>query len=74
MSPYYLSQPNDLQLLSDAPAHKLYVLLGPGDQGSDKIPDVLCVIQVWAHHITLPSYRPLHVTSASTDACLLGRG
>lgn len=42
------TQPNDLQLLSDAPAHRLFVLLGPSSDQSnpDRLPDVLCVIQV----------------------------
>ncbi|CAM9182779.1 unnamed protein product [Chrysoparadoxa australica] len=46
---HYKNQPNDLQLMSDAPAHRLFVLLGPramedGEEG--KLPDVLCVLQV----------------------------
>merc|ERR1719487_139558 len=32
-------------MLSDAPAHRLFVLLGP-HQAADKLPDILCVIQV----------------------------
>jgi len=45
---HYKNQPNDLQLLSDAPAHRLFVLLGPPGSSSspDALPDVLCVIQV----------------------------
>jgi len=46
---HYKNQPNDLQLMSDAPAHQLYVLLGPaaeGGGGADGLPDILCVIQV----------------------------
>ncbi|KAG5186846.1 GNAT acetyltransferase 2-domain-containing protein [Tribonema minus] len=46
---HYKNQPNDLQLLSDAPAHHLFVLLGPTaeKQGArGELPDVLCVIQV----------------------------
>ena len=48
-SAHYKNQPNDLQMLSDAPAHHLFVLLGPkameqGEKGS--LPDVLVVIQV----------------------------
>ncbi|CAM9579055.1 unnamed protein product [Scytosiphon promiscuus] len=50
-SAHYKNQPNDLQMLSDAPAHHLFVLLGPkameqGEKGS--LPDVLVVIQVVA--------------------------
>ena len=47
VSSHYKNSPNDLQLMSDAPAHRLFVLLGPQntDQSTD-IPDILCVIQV----------------------------
>ncbi|AGO10706.1 AaceriAGR346Cp [[Ashbya] aceris (nom. inval.)] len=44
---HYKNSPNDLQLMSDAPAHQLFVLLppiDPKDQG--RIPDPLVVIQV----------------------------
>lgn len=44
-SAHYKNSPNDLQMLSDAPAHRLFVLLGP-HQAADKLPDILCVIQV----------------------------
>ncbi len=44
---HYKNTPNDLQLLSDAPAHHLFVLLGPADSlAADSLPDVLVVIQV----------------------------
>jgi N-acetyltransferase 10 len=50
-SAHYKNSPNDLQILSDAPAHRLFVLLGP--QGgkssgtvSGSLPDILCMIQV----------------------------
>lgn len=47
---HYKNQPNDLQMLSDAPAHHLFVLLGPkameqGEKG--QLPDVLVVVQVF---------------------------
>ena len=51
VSSHYKNTPNDLQLMSDAPAHRLFALLGPqqapaaGGAG-DGLPDVLCVIQV----------------------------
>lgn len=42
---HYKNSPDDLLLLSDAPEHHLFVLLGPvtGDQ---RLPDVLCAVQV----------------------------
>ena len=49
VSSHYKNSPNDLQLLSDAPAHQLYVLLGPSAEGqghAGQLPDVFCVIQV----------------------------
>lgn len=54
-SAHYKNTPNDLQMLSDAPAHRLFVLLGPqratdpshsGSSKSPMLPDVLCVLQV----------------------------
>lgn len=43
---HYKNSPNDLQLLSDAPAHQLYVLLPPIDENDNKLPEPLCVIQL----------------------------
>ncbi|XP_022132534.1 RNA cytidine acetyltransferase 2-like [Momordica charantia] len=43
---HYKNSPNDLQLMADAPAHHLFVLLGPVDETSNQLPDILCVIQV----------------------------
>ncbi|CAI5755847.1 unnamed protein product [Candida verbasci] len=43
---HYKNSPNDLQLMSDAPAHQLFVLLPPIEQGDNRIPDPLCVIQL----------------------------
>lgn len=44
---HYKNTPNDLQMLSDAPAHRLFVLLGPQSTTKPKaIPDILCVVQV----------------------------
>ncbi|KRY87377.1 Trehalase [Trichinella pseudospiralis] len=41
------NSPNDLQMMSDAPAHHLFVLLGPFVQNSsNSIPEILCVVQV----------------------------
>ncbi|KAL8777475.1 MAG: hypothetical protein Q9213_007844, partial [Squamulea squamosa] len=43
---HYKNSPNDLQLMSDAPAHQLYVLVPPIDDSSPRLPEPLCVIQV----------------------------
>ncbi|CAG8448327.1 11587_t:CDS:10 [Acaulospora colombiana] len=43
---HYKNSPNDLQLMSDAPAHHLFVLLPPIKEGDNSLPDPLCVIQV----------------------------
>lgn len=46
-SAHYKNTPNDLQMLSDAPAHSLYVLLSPSaEQDANALPDVLAVVQV----------------------------
>ncbi|GJP66369.1 hypothetical protein CLOP_g23301 [Closterium sp. NIES-67] len=46
VSSHYKNTPNDLQLMSDAPAHHLFVLLGPVDESQTSLPDILCVLQV----------------------------
>lgn len=46
VSSHYKNSPNDLQMLSDAPAHSLFVLLAPTRPDTAKLPDVLCAIQV----------------------------
>lgn len=47
VSSHYKNSPNDLQLMSDAPAHQLFVLLPPIDpKDGGRLPDPLCVIQV----------------------------
>ena len=44
---HYKNTPNDLQMLSDAPAHHIFCLLGPFESGSTSgLPDILCVVQV----------------------------
>ncbi|XP_071957067.1 RNA cytidine acetyltransferase-like [Antedon mediterranea] len=43
---HYKNTPNDLQLLSDAPAHHIFCLLGPVDTTLNTLPEVLCVLQV----------------------------
>ncbi|KAJ1675628.1 N-acetyltransferase 10, partial [Spiromyces aspiralis] len=47
VSSHYKNSPNDLQLMSDAPAHQLFVLLPPVDHENEStLPEPLCVIQV----------------------------
>lgn len=43
---HYKNSPNDLQLMSDAPAHLLYVLVSPVSESSDQLPEPIVVIQV----------------------------
>ncbi|XP_065343635.1 RNA cytidine acetyltransferase [Cloeon dipterum] len=43
---HYKNTPNDLQLMSDAPAHHLFCLLGPVDPNQTSLPEVLVVVQV----------------------------
>ncbi|XP_045453384.1 RNA cytidine acetyltransferase [Melitaea cinxia] len=44
VSSHYKNSPNDLQLLADAPAHQLFVLLAPAARAA--LPEVLCVLQL----------------------------
>jgi N-acetyltransferase 10 len=43
---HYKNSPNDLQLMSDAPAHQLFVLVPPIDDEATRLPEPLCVIQI----------------------------
>ena len=43
---HYKNSPNDLQMLSDAPAHHLFVLLPPIKEDDNNLPDPLVVVQV----------------------------
>ncbi|KAJ2035900.1 N-acetyltransferase 10 [Coemansia sp. S3946] len=43
---HYKNSPNDLQLMSDAPAHQVFVLLPPIDPAAASLPEPLCAIQV----------------------------
>ncbi|OAA73846.1 hypothetical protein ISF_00747 [Cordyceps fumosorosea ARSEF 2679] len=43
---HYKNTPDDLQLMSDAPAHELFVLTGPRSDQVGRLPEPLCVIQV----------------------------
>lgn len=43
---HYKNSPNDLQLMSDAPGHHLFVLLPPLNEGDNTLPDPLVVVQV----------------------------
>ncbi|XP_053545303.1 RNA cytidine acetyltransferase [Bombina bombina] len=46
VSSHYKNSPNDLQMLSDAPAHHLFCLLPPVPPTQNSLPEVLAVIQV----------------------------
>ncbi|RKF53383.1 RNA cytidine acetyltransferase [Golovinomyces cichoracearum] len=43
---HYKNSPDDLQLMSDAPAHQLFVFVPPISEDSKHLPEPLCVIQV----------------------------
>ena len=43
---HYKNSPNDLQLMSDAPAHQLFVLIPPTQPDAETLPEPLCVLQV----------------------------
>ncbi|VDK79127.1 unnamed protein product [Onchocerca ochengi] len=46
VSAHYKNSPNDLQMLSDAPAHHLFVLVGPINETQAQLPEILAVIQI----------------------------
>lgn len=48
VSSHYKNSPNDLQLMSDAPAHRIFALLAPVKPSAPPgtLPDIMCVIQV----------------------------
>lgn len=46
VSSHYKNTPNDLMLLSDAPTHRIFVLLPPFDPNTKVIPPILVAIQV----------------------------
>lgn len=43
---HYKNSPNDLLLMSDAPAHHMFVLLGPVNAETGELPEILCALQV----------------------------
>ncbi|ESO08081.1 hypothetical protein HELRODRAFT_110320 [Helobdella robusta] len=45
VSSHYKNSPDDIQLLSDAPAHHIFVLMGSNARKSPN-PDILCAVQV----------------------------
>jgi len=46
VSAHYKNSPDDLQMLSDAPAHHLFVLMSPVKKSHDTLPEILAAIQV----------------------------
>lgn len=47
------NSPNDLQMLSDAPAHHLFCLLPPVPPTQNSLPEVLAVVQVRARDVPM---------------------
>ncbi|XP_018326936.1 RNA cytidine acetyltransferase isoform X2 [Agrilus planipennis] len=43
---HYKNTPNDLQMMSDAPAHHLFCLLGPIGENTTKLPEILAAVQI----------------------------
>ena len=58
VSSHYKNSPNDLQLLSDAPAHHMFVLVPPVTVDQTSLPDVLCVLQVTPPTQSTPPLAP----------------
>ena len=59
---HYRNTPNDLLLMADAPAHRLFVLLGPVDDTLNALPDILAVVQV-----RIPSVQGIGLHSALAE-------
>lgn len=60
MNVFLQNSPDDLQMMSDAPGHHLFCLLGPVDVNRKKLPEVLVII-----HVSLEGQIP---SSSSTDS------
>lgn len=60
VSSHYKNSPNDLQLLSDAPAHHVFVLLGPVTPQTSALPTILCVLQVSHNTVSYSSANTGH--------------
>ncbi|KIH42602.1 hypothetical protein ANCDUO_27412, partial [Ancylostoma duodenale] len=43
---HYKNSPNDLQMLSDAPAHHLFALMSPVKEDQSSVPEVLALAQI----------------------------
>jgi N-acetyltransferase 10 len=48
VSSHYKNSPNDLQMMSDAPAHHLFCLLGPIHPNQKSLPEILVILQVFS--------------------------
>ncbi len=46
ISSHYKNSPNDLQLLSDAASHLIFVLLAPLPPGKAELPDILAAVEL----------------------------
>ncbi|CEG79557.1 Putative tRNA(Met) cytidine acetyltransferase [Rhizopus microsporus] len=68
---HYKNSPNDLQLMSDAPAHHLFVLLPPVNEKTSSLPDPLVVIQVCLEgeisRQTRAGFVPLYMRQTAND-------
>ncbi|GJZ99781.1 RNA cytidine acetyltransferase 1 [Tanacetum coccineum] len=74
VSSHYKNSPNDLQLLADAPAHHLFVLLDPINESKNQLPDILYVIQFQdKDFLSLSGARIVHIAT-HPNAMKLGYG
>lgn len=60
VSSHYRNSPDDLQVLCDAPAHHLFVLLPPIISGMTSLPPVLAVVQV-SFDVLFTRLKNIHV-------------
>ena len=57
---HYKNSPNDLQMLSDAPAHHIFCLLGTVDNTKAELPEIYCVIQVSTFGLPFQTLSRVH--------------
>jgi GNAT acetyltransferase 2 len=67
---HYKNTPNDLLLLADAPAHRLFVLLGPVDETTNELPDVLAVVQVRHAYIAVFLLKAVGMRKIAQCPCI----
>ncbi len=64
------NSPNDLQMLSDAPAHHLFCLLPPVPPTQNSLPEVLAVVQVCPNWLNSNTLEVVVMKELCSEACV----